>query len=123
MKRIEYTAAAIRLLGLYLLFVTLAESMSLGTSFATNVIASSFRAPTLHILGFNSGLDAGLAFVLSFLLRLSVGVWLVLWAKRFAGWFWTGISFVPMSRGFSHGEITNRHNDPYETETDDSNSW
>lgn len=88
MKRIEYTAAAIRLFGIFLIVSLLVQSVEFQTVSPTRVV-SSWR-PALHFLGIPI-LEAQAGIVLLFLLKLAIGVALTLYPLRLGKLFWVGI--------------------------------
>jgi len=88
MKRIEYTAAGLRLFGIFLIASILAQSVEFQTVSPTRVV-SSWR-PALHFLGVPI-LDAQAGIVLIFLFKLAIGVALTLYPLRLGKLFWVGI--------------------------------
>ena len=89
MKRIEYTAAVIRLLGICLVVTLLSQSVEIGSSVPTRVY-SAFPQPALHLFGV-AVMDGRSGAALLFLLKVALGASLIIYSLRLAKLFWMGI--------------------------------
>ena len=89
MKRIEYTAAGIRLVGVYLAVTLLAQSFDISASLSTQVY-SNFPGPVLHVLGVPVMDGRAGAFFLA-CGKLAAAVAMTFNALRLAKLFWMGI--------------------------------
>ena len=109
MKRIEYTAAAIRLLGVYWAVILLAQTVDISSSIPTRVYSAAPQ-PVLHLFGV-AVMTAQSGEIVLFWLKLALAAGMIIYALRWAKLFWVGIlpevadQFQSVLRRKTPGEI------------------
>lgn len=89
MKRIEYTAGAIRVAGILLAVMLAEQSVDISASLPTGVYSASIQ-PTFHVLGIPI-MTAQAGLLLTALIKAAAAAAMIFYAQRLAKLFWMGI--------------------------------